>query len=411
MPQNKKCQFKSDLLKDYTCPEPSLEGSNYCLFHKPNKTEDEAQLFKAKLMEKLQNKDYDFIGYCFPDVIDFDSQVFEERADFTESTFEGDINFRGATFKREANFTRSIFMGETHFEKSTFAENVNWRKSTFIEDAYFDSSTFEKDIFFARSKFSDYAGFMNSTFRGIADFWGSIFEETAKFSNSTFHRLADFEQAIVKKEASFLGSSFLGHVNFQGSTFKAGVTFDQTTFKEDVDFTGSMFERLASFRNINLKDNASAEQCYRIAKSSHQREGQYTLAGEYYYKEKIAKRKQLPRYSPKRWFEYILLDGICGYGERPLRAIRTGLGVLFGLAFLYWKVGHIYPSPELFNKPHTLTFWDALYFSVVTFTTLGFGDWRPDPSHWIRYVVMSEAFIGAFLMALFIVTFARRMMR
>lgn len=147
-----------------------------------------------------------------------------------------------------------------------------------------------------------------------------------------------------------------------------------------------------------------------IAKGCYQKQGYYTLAGEYCYKERIARRKQLPWY--ERWFEYILLDGLCGYGERPLRAIRTGLGVVFGLAFLYWRVGHIFPSPELFNEPnHTLTFWDALYFSVVTFTTLGFGDWCPDPSHWIRYVVAAEAFIGAFLMALFIVTFARRMMR
>ncbi|GAH73209.1 unnamed protein product, partial [marine sediment metagenome] len=191
-------------------------------------------------------------------------------------------------------------------------------------------------------------------------------------------------------------------------------TSEEQPFEEEVDFTGSTFERDAFFQNATLKkiDKASTENFFRIAKTCSQRQGEYTLAGEYYYKERIARRKQLPGYSPKRWLEYLLLDGLCGYGERPLRAIRTGLGVLFSLALLYWRVGHIFPSPELFNEPdHALTFLDALYFSVVTFTTLGFGDWRPDPSHWIRYVVMSEAFIGAFLMALFIVTFARRMMR
>ena len=356
MPKKKKCQFKSGLAPGYRCTESSLEGSKFCIFHKPNKTKEEAELFTDKLKKKLQNKNYDFTGYHFPKWVDFKNHVFRKTAWFTQSTFEQGANFAG---------------------------------STFGGDVIFGDSTFEGDADFTDSIFEGHAMFLGPTFEKLANFWGSIFEGDADFTDSIFE----------------------GYANFARSTFEKCAVFLKTTFDGCTDFTASTFKRGACFEGVALTDNASAEQVFRIAKNCHQRQGEYTLAGEYYYKEKIAKRKQLPWYSPTRWFEYILLDGLCGYGERPLRAIRTGLGALLGLAFLYWKVGHIYPSPELFNQPHTLTFSDALYFSVVTFTTLGFGDWRPDPSHWIRYVVMSEAFIGAFLIALFIVTFARRMMR
>lgn len=358
MPKNKKCKYEYRSFSDYyACTELALEDSDYCLFHKPNKTEDEAKSFQEKIKDKLRTKNHNFIGHYFTRDVDFTKQVFDIEADFAGSTFHG-----------HAEFTKSFFTGGGLFDKSTFEKGVSFREATF--------------------------------------------ERSTTFAESTFEISANFRGSTFKEDAYFYKSTLAGSVNFKKTTFEGAAYFREATFWGYVDFAGSTFESVIDFRNVTFKDNAFAKEVYRIAKTYSQRQGEYTLAGEYYYKERIAKRKQLPWYSHKRWFEYILLDGLCGYGERPLRAIRTGLGVLFGLALLYWKVGHIYPSPELFKEPdHALTFWDSLYFSVVTFTTLGFGDWRPDPSHWIRYVVMSEAFIGAFLMALFIVTFARRMMR
>ena len=50
---------------------------------------------------------------------------------------------------------------------------------------------------------------------------------------------------------------------------------------------------------------------------------------------------------------------------------------------------------------------NSLYFSLITFTTLGYGDFRPLEGCG-RILAGSEAFIGAFMMALFVYTFARR---
>jgi hypothetical protein len=57
-------------------------------------------------------------------------------------------------------------------------------------------------------------------------------------------------------------------------------------------------------------------------------------------------------------------------------------------------------------------FIDGLYFSVTTFTTLGFGDMYPDQHHLLtRCVAMGEALCGASLMALFVVTLSKRYSR
>ena len=55
------------------------------------------------------------------------------------------------------------------------------------------------------------------------------------------------------------------------------------------------------------------------------------------------------------------------------------------------------------------TFGYALYFSVVTFTTLGYGDFTP--VGWSRPFAAVEAFNGAFMIALFILGFVKKMTR
>ncbi len=61
------------------------------------------------------------------------------------------------------------------------------------------------------------------------------------------------------------------------------------------------------------------------------------------------------------------------------------------------------------NPPNGIHWRDYLYFSIVTFTTLGYGDLRPCANvTWARMVASLEAFIGAFMIALFVWTLARR---
>ena len=56
-----------------------------------------------------------------------------------------------------------------------------------------------------------------------------------------------------------------------------------------------------------------------------------------------------------------------------------------------------------------VSFWDAFYFSVVTFTTVGYGDWYPADRY--RKFVMIEGLVGWLTLALFLVTLANVMIR
>ncbi len=54
-------------------------------------------------------------------------------------------------------------------------------------------------------------------------------------------------------------------------------------------------------------------------------------------------------------------------------------------------------------------FFQSLYFSIVTFTTVGYGDLTPVGI--TRLFAAIEAFVGSFTLALFVVVFVKKMTR
>ena len=77
---------------------------------------------------------------------------------------------------------------------------------------------------------------------------------------------------------------------------------------------------------------------------------------------------------------------------------------------LYWHLDAIEANPA--NEAALAaraTLRESVHFSVVTFTTLGYGDFQPKADY--QLLADSEAVLGAGLMATFIVCLTRKYMR
>lgn len=157
-----------------------------------------------------------------------------------------------------------------------------------------------------------------------------------------------------------------------------------------------------------------AEEIYRDLRKHADREGVFTVSGEFIRKELTMRRYQFPKYSIQRLSSKIT-DLFCGYGELPLRVVGISIVLILCCAVIYFFTGLNYGgeliiyTTENSAQQNIELFFSCLYYSVVTFTTLGYGDFTP---HGIsRAFAAMEAFTGSFTIALFVVVFVKKMTR
>lgn len=144
---------------------------------------------------------------------------------------------------------------------------------------------------------------------------------------------------------------------------------------------------------------------YKQIKEMYKGSSLHNLADQYHRKEMIAKRKTLSKKDPMYWLNYIFGDLLCSYGTSFVRVMLAALLVVFSCAFLYTHNN----SLIYHNQAVDPSLFDAVYFSTVTFTTLGYGDFHPIGG--LRYLAALESFIGAALLSLFTVIVARKLIR
>jgi len=157
-----------------------------------------------------------------------------------------------------------------------------------------------------------------------------------------------------------------------------------------------------------------AEEIYRNLRLHLERAGLFEQAGQFFYREMVMRRLRTPRWSGARLMSW-LIDLFCGYGERPLNVVLFSLSQVLCFALAYFALGVAQGEQQIGwsgaqdAATNLLELATCLYYSVVTFTTLGYGDIVP--LGWARAVAALEAFVGSFTMALFVVVFVKKMTR
>jgi len=164
------------------------------------------------------------------------------------------------------------------------------------------------------------------------------------------------------------------------------------------------------FRTIS-----GCERTYRQIKRCYQDSGQYEQAGQFFIREMECKRKQS---TGLRRAAFWLMRVLSDYFESPGKVVGIALGMVLVFAYLHGCLGlcecagpHVSVAPQW---PGAVS-WEGIeyfvttcvYFSMVTFTTLGHGDIH-SANGWGRMACSVEAATGAIMLALFLVCLARK---
>jgi len=335
--------------------------------------------------------------------------VFERDVDFSNTEFRKDIEFFGTSFSSRNFFRGANFAGDANFEDANFAGNADFQNTNFTGNAYFRDANFAGN-----------ANFEDANFAGDADFYHAIFAGNAGFWYANFAGNSDFYHANFAGNSVFWYTNFRGNAYFTDTNFRGNATFFSTEFDE-VSFIWTTFTNVSlnetDYNKMNvewstLKDALVFDGATYIKLIKNFREiEQFEEADDATYKYRRLSQAN------KKWSGSKLKDVVawasCGYGVKPEYPLIWAFILIMIFTLVYWWGKGIKRLKEndgdKSRVPRWAAFYNAFYFSVVTFTTVGYGDWYPEDRY--RIVVMIEGVLGWLLLALFIVTLANVMIR
>lgn len=163
---------------------------------------------------------------------------------------------------------------------------------------------------------------------------------------------------------------------------------------------------------------------YRSRQRLHRENSQPEDVESPYIREKSCRRKRaFIRGRRRKWLAYASSRWVMLYGESPARVVGTSIAVIGVFAVLYAVFGGVHLTPEpatyvMFDPGATLgikseTFEEAssyLYFSTITFSTLGYGGIQPATTA-TQLLASVQSLLGQILIALLVAVFARRALR
>lgn len=140
---------------------------------------------------------------------------------------------------------------------------------------------------------------------------------------------------------------------------------------------------------------------YSTLKRLYADQGDDEKASQYFFKENEHKRKNAKGIL---WWRISLDYYYWEYGRKPYKIIGFSLAIILVFSIIYAFNGDLVALNS--TKLHNFSFLDSIYFSITTFTTLGYGDMSP--LSWLRIFTSIEALSGVVNMGFLIGGYANR---
>ena len=340
----------------------------------------------------------------------------ESAAESSEhSGFNKEIVCIGCTFKNVLKFEKTEFQKEVFFGNSVFQEAVHFRGAIFHSTCDFGDSIFEGPVFFREAVFRGKVNFRQTCFQRVADFNEVECLENTVFRNAAFQEAAHFSRAFFREELDFVQT----HCS-------ETTAFNHSTFLGRTDFTSARFAVAAFYRNVNYTPNTIWQWLNNKRKRRSEEPTEFYLDSEDingvlnpFFKRYVADQQFIRAFKEKHPFWALVWRWSSDYGRSLALWALWSLLIALSFSLLYMQGPSWLPEglqgamPQFHqvtgeNVHEPLTFWKFFYFSIVTFTTLGFGDVVADNTS-ARILVTLEVIFGYVMLGGLISIFANKL--
>lgn len=355
-----------------------------------------------------ENIDFHFAKFGNGD-ISFDKAIFGgKKIDFRRVEFgNGRLDFSRSNFQNaEVNFEESeAGNGKKLFKKSIFINcNVSFSLCNFTDELIFDNSEF----------ITGNLSFFNANIKGLSFKTCLLNSQTdlrvekcdyIDLSNSVIKDIVDLKPGFCKvdlKELNLAGVRNLGKifVDWEDNNLYNLIT-NQTNNSNILKADQFLLLKEEFNSSGQYNDEDLAYVAYKRFEFKHRKEILLTSNS----KSKIVSRISL-------FFQKLVFDYMGLYATSPMRVFSSMVIVYLIFSMIYFAVGLFFNTEiqtGLTNPEPLNDIAKSLYFSAITFFTIGYGDYFPHG--FIRWIACIEGFSGVFMMAYFVVAFVRKMLR